>query len=90
MKLCTVAMILGSFLAVHSFGQQAEDAIVIKVKELAATTAPVPRYLNGYSTSLNGQTIEYHSSDPDADSALLVRGQHIAHSISRSRGRAVW
>jgi hypothetical protein len=39
-------------------------------------------YLNGYHSSINGQTIEYHSSDPDADVALLARGQSIAHSIT--------
>ena len=82
MKLCAVAVILGNFLTGHSFGHQAEDAIVIQVKQTATTTAPVARYLNGYRASLKGQTIEYHSSDLDADSALLVRGQRIAHSIS--------
>ncbi|MGO9086629.1 MAG: glycoside hydrolase family 38 C-terminal domain-containing protein [Candidatus Sulfotelmatobacter sp.] len=70
----------------HSLGQQLQNQIVIRVNE-AASTASTPAsslasYLNGYRSSINGQTIEYHSSDPDADSALLVRGQSIAHSIS--------
>jgi len=67
-----------------AFGQ-AENAILISVTEGATTPAglvPIGKYLNGYRSSLDGQTIEYHSSVPDADSALLVRGQRIAHSIS--------
>src|SRR5271169_6274321 len=84
MKLCAVAVIISSFLPAHSFAQQAENEIVINVKEHAATApiASVAEYLNGYHSSISGQTIEYHSSDPDADSALLVRGQTIAPSIS--------
>jgi hypothetical protein len=46
---------------------------VIDAKDSATPTAPVAslsKYLNGYCSSIDGQTIEYHSSDPDADSAL--------------------
>src|SRR5208283_5772189 len=84
MKLCSVALILGCFLPAYCFAQQAENEIVINVKEhaTAPTAASVAEYLNGYRSSINGQTIEYHSSDPDADSALLVRGQTVAPSIS--------
>jgi hypothetical protein len=82
------AVILGVLLTIgpHTFGQQLQNQIVIRVTEAAsitsAPTASTSSYLNGYRSSINGQTIEYHSSDPDADSALLVRAQSIAHSIS--------
>ncbi len=84
------AVILAALLTLgqhpHAAGQQLENQIVIRVHEAAATNAapgqPVATYLNGYHSSINGETIEYHSSDPDADSALLVRGQRIAHSIT--------
>ena len=81
-------VILGALLIAgqnaHTFGQQLENQIIIRVTDTAAASpAPgVATYLNGYRTSKNGQTIDYHSSDPDADSALLVRGQRIAHAIS--------
>jgi alpha-mannosidase len=39
-------------------------------------------YLNGYNTSIHSQTIAYHSSHPDAESALLVRARQDARSIS--------
>jgi len=32
------------------------------------------------TSSVGGETIHYHSPDPDADSALLVRGQDVAPS----------
>jgi len=84
------AAILGSFFVTavhpHAFGEQSENEIVVRVTEGArATPAPIAsglRYLNGYHSSLHGETIEYHSPDPDVDSALIVRAQNIAHSIS--------
>jgi alpha-mannosidase len=84
MKLCAVAAILSICLPAYCFAQQVENEIIINVKEHATTAlaASVSEYLNGYHSSINGQTIEYHSSHPDADSALLVRGQTIAPSIS--------
>jgi len=45
-------------------------------------SAAADRYLSGYQSSVKGETIHYHSPDPDVDSALLVRGQDIAPSIS--------
>ncbi|PWB73059.1 hypothetical protein C3F09_05795 [candidate division GN15 bacterium] len=39
-------------------------------------------YINGFNTSLSGQTIAYHSSHPDAEDALLVRARRDVHSIS--------
>ena len=90
MRLCAVAVILGGLLATaeqsHAFGQQLDNEIVIRVKEVATTKlAPVASaatYLNGYRSSISGQVMEYHSSDPDVDSALIVRAQSITHSIS--------
>src|SRR5579862_9854754 len=85
------ATLISALLAAAAFGQQTENVIVIEAKDSAAPTAnaassapaaPLSKYLNGYHSTINGETIEYHSSDPDADSALLVRGQRIAHSVS--------
>ena len=78
------ATLTAVFLAATAFGQHTENAIVIDAKDSAATAHPVPlsKYLNGYRSTVDGEAIEYHSSDPDADSALLVRGQRIAHSVT--------
>lgn len=80
-----MALVVGTILSACSSlsAEQPAAQIVIEVKDSAT---PVPRvsavYLSGYRASRQGQTIEYHSSDPDVDSALLVRGQRIASSIS--------
>ncbi len=83
MRLRAIAVILGSVLSpwAQSYAQGVPNEIVISVKE-PETTAETIRYLNGYRSSIGGQTIEYHSSDPDVDSALIARGETIAHSIS--------
>jgi hypothetical protein len=70
------AALIAAFLAASAFGQQTENAIVIEAKDSATPTAPVAslsKYLNGYRSSIDGQTIGYHSSDPDADSAFGLR-----------------
>lgn len=84
--LVVIGMVLLSGQPARPCDQQLARRIVIRVTE-AQTGSPAsplirPTYLNGYRTSLTGQTIEYHSSDPDVDAALLVRAQRIAHSIS--------
>jgi hypothetical protein len=66
-----------------AIGQQAGKVIVIEVKDTSSQSLDASaRYINGYHSTVQGQTIEYHSPDPDADSALLVRGQNVAPSIS--------
>ena len=87
MKLRAAAALLATvtFLAANALGRQTENAIVIHAKDSVAPTAPVAspsKYLNGFHSAIEGQTIEYHSSDPDADFALLVRGQRVAHTVS--------
>ena len=87
-RLCalTVGILLIAGQSPRCFSQQLEHQIVIRVNDVRATAsapaAPSLTYLNGYRSSISGQTIEYHSPDPDAESALLVRGQRIAPSIS--------
>ena len=39
-------------------------------------------YINGYRKTIAGQVLAYHSSHPDADSALLVRANKEAPSIT--------
>jgi alpha-mannosidase len=79
--------IAGLLLCDSALAQRPSHPIVIDVNDAntsngASASSPPTVYLSGYRTSINGQTIEYHSSDPDVDSALLVRGQTIAPSIS--------
>ena len=85
MKL-SIVVVLASFalVAFHcAVGQQTGKEIVIEVKDaLSQPSAAADRYVSGYHSSVNGETIHYHSPDPDADSALLVRGQDVAPSIS--------
>jgi alpha-mannosidase len=85
MKLSTV-VVLASFSLVAfrcAVGQQTGKEIVIEVKDASSQPfAAADRYVSGYHSSVNGETIHYHSPDPDADSALLVRGQDVAPSIS--------
>ncbi|HLV86849.1 MAG TPA: glycoside hydrolase family 38 C-terminal domain-containing protein [Candidatus Sulfotelmatobacter sp.] len=83
----SAALFLSFLLApLLSFSQQTGNAITISVTEPSSSATdqhiPAGGYLNGYRFTLRGQTINYHSSVPDADSALLVRGQTIAPAIS--------
>ena len=81
MKLSTL-IVLASFALVAfrcAVGQQTGKEIVIEVKDtLSQPSAAANHYVGGYHSSVNGETIHYHSPDPDADSALLVRGQNVA------------
>ncbi len=75
------------FLALTPLGaQESSREILIKVnspnaKELEKNEF-ARTYLNGYRRTINGQTIIYHSSHPDADVALLVRANREYHSAS--------
>ena len=84
MRLRAVAVVVGALLLASNgtLAQQPENEIIIEVTDSAAPTATSTKYLSGYRSSPQGPTIEYHSSDPDVDSALLVRGQRVAPSIS--------
>jgi alpha-mannosidase len=82
-----VSVIVSASFALVAFrcavGQQTGKEIVIEVKDaLSQPSAATDRYISGYHSSVDGETIHYHSPDPDADSALLVRGQNVALSIS--------
>jgi hypothetical protein len=55
-----------------------KGGIVIDVRQDGITKT----YINGYRKALTGQVISYHSSHPDAESALLVRANKEAGSIS--------
>src|SRR5579862_2262541 len=83
-KLCAIAFVIGTILSAgSSLAQQPDTPIVIEVQDPSGTSAGASAtYLSGYRGSPQGQTIEYHSSDPYVDSALLVRGQRIAPSIT--------
>jgi len=84
MKLSSAAVLASVVLvAFRAFGQPTQKEVVIEVKDGASQpSAAADRYVSGYQSSVNGETIHYHSPDPDVDSALLVRGQDIAPSIS--------
>ncbi|MFI5252180.1 MAG: glycoside hydrolase family 38 C-terminal domain-containing protein [Bacteroidota bacterium] len=62
--------------------QQMNNGIIINVKDGYSSTVSNEVYLNGYRKTIDGQILDYHSSHPDAGSALLVRAQKEAQSIS--------
>jgi alpha-mannosidase len=85
MKLSRVFVLSCFFLVAFrcAVAQQAGREIAIEVKDASSQPSPsTGRYVSGYHSSVSGDTIHYHSPDPDADSALLVRGQDVAPSIS--------
>jgi alpha-mannosidase len=85
MKLSTVIVLAGFALVAFrcAVAQQTGEEIVIEVNDtLSQPSAAADHYVGGYHSSVDGETIHYHSPDPDADSALLVRGQNVAPSIS--------
>lgn len=59
-------------------GKNETNRILINVTQAKAAAG----YVNGYRKTLDGQVLAYHSSHPDADSALLVRANKEAPSIS--------
>jgi alpha-mannosidase len=61
---------------------QAANGIKIHILDSSGSARANEAYLNGYRKTVDGQTLEYHSSHPDAGSALLVRAQKETHSIS--------
>lgn len=77
-----VVTIFWSFACPLALTQQSSSVIEIEVNDSLVPFPESSAYLSGYRKSIAGQTIDYHSSDPDVDSALLVRGQTIAPSIS--------
>jgi alpha-mannosidase len=85
LRLLKIAGVLGAIAFGNSagFAEQSGNQIMVEVKDSAPPSAGTSAaYLSGYRGSPQGETIEYHSPDPDVDSALLVRGQRMAHSIS--------
>jgi len=84
-RLSTIGVVAGFVLLALgcAIGQQTGEEVMIEVNDASPqSTASAERYVSGYHSSVQGQTIQYHSSDPDVDSALLVRGQSVAPSIS--------
>ena len=85
-RLFLIVSACGCFiLAPGSFAQGGTvvSRIFVKVHDGAqGDVTSAGRYVNGYRTSLDGETIEYHSADPDVTSALLVRGKASTHAIS--------
>jgi hypothetical protein len=72
-------VLFGTVVAAMACGGKSEaNRILINVTQ----TTGAASYVNGYRKTLNGQTLAYHSSHPDADSALLVRANKEAPSIS--------
>lgn len=66
-----------------SHARQTDDQIRVNISESGVSkNGPAAlTYLNGYRRSLAGQTIQYRSSHPDAESALLVRARKDVRSI---------
>lgn len=64
-------------------GQAERSTVTIEVSSTQPSRSVIQAtYLNGYSRTISGQTLVYHSSHPDAEEALLVRARRDAQSIS--------
>jgi hypothetical protein len=63
---------------VSAWGQGNENAIVINVTQKQSPET----FLNGYRAALNGQVLNYHSSHPDAETALIARARREAQTIA--------
>ncbi len=63
--------------------RQVDDQIRVNISEAAVSKGapPVVTYLNGYRRTLAGQLIQYRSSHPDAEVALLVRARNDVRNI---------
>src|SRR5579863_7136018 len=70
-------------ISLHSQTGSAKE-IVITVTGHAEGAAPANEtgFINGWASSVDGQTIAYHSAVPGTTNALIVRAQRIAHSIT--------
>ncbi len=67
-----------------AFSQQLGDEIHLNIRQKvdSLTPADAGTYLNGYRRTIEGQTMTYRSSHPDADVALIVRARKDAHLIT--------
>jgi len=72
-------ILLGTALAVSACTRKIETTR-IQINIIQGGAAPT--YINGYRKTVSGQVLAYHSSHPDADSALLVRANKEVSSIS--------
>jgi alpha-mannosidase len=71
-------ILLGTILAAGACARKIETTL-IQINIIQSGKAPT--YINGYRKTVSGQVLAYHSSHPDADSALLVRSNKDASSI---------
>ena len=79
------AGLLCFLLGISTHAQEGQSPIVINVtwESPAPTETRVPaEFLNGYAKYVDGQMLQYHSSHPDVDSALIVRARKDFHSIA--------
>ena len=76
------ASFLLAMLAMTPAWSQRIGPLTISVETSGGAATRQPEYINGYRSSVSGQTITYHSSHPDADDALLCRVRRDALSIS--------
>src|SRR6516162_9449959 len=73
-------LVLSVFLAVACVLARSQ-VLTINVSQPGSPRESVT-WVNGYRSSVAGQTISYHSSHPDADNALLCRVRRDADSIA--------
>lgn len=79
-------IILVKIFTIDGKSQSLKNEIIINVihsdRDTTAVELPALSYINGYRQGLEGQRIDYHSSHPDADKALLVRAKRDVGFIS--------
>jgi len=79
-----LALLTVAFALPLSAGGSGEQ-IVIDIRGPAALSAPgdaASDFVNGYRSSISGEVLTYHSSHPDADTALLVRSRRDVQSAT--------
>ena len=63
--------------AMKAWAQREDNTIVLNVTQAQVSAT----YLNGFHAALSGQTLAYHSSHPDAETALIARARREASTI---------
>src|SRR4030042_4117496 len=76
----SISILLVGALAAGACRGRQEEATRIRID--VSQGDPGIQYINGYQKTVSGQILAYHSSHPDADSALLVRANKEVNSIA--------
>ncbi len=82
LRICSVVLFLIPTWSGPASAQINRPEITVDVRHEKGADREAPAYLNGYRERIDGQIIQYHSSHPDAEAALIVRANSEAHSAT--------